>query len=223
VEREVSDAIEEGICLFRHSGRGEHSGVVPTFWHLSGDMPQMVAALPKRRGSGLMERNQLIRVFETYGLPERMSMDNGQPWGDTTGRFTALERWLMRQGIQAGHSHPHHPQTQGKLERLHETLKAELSQGRHFRQMREAQQAFDAWRNDYNLERPHEALGQRSPASRCQPSPRRHVPAPAPPQYGTHMQVRKVDANGRLGFRNHVLKIGRIDLKQCAAFVGKPV
>jgi hypothetical protein len=158
----------------------------------------------------------------------------------------------MRQNIKVGHSRPYHPQTQGKLERLHETLKAELLQGRYFKQMQAAQQAFDAWRDDYNLERPHEALGQRSPASRYQPSPRRYVPEPAPPQYGAHMQVRKVDASGRLSFKNHLLKIGkafirenlgireeaedgiyslwwfstkigRIDLKQRSAVVGKSV
>jgi hypothetical protein len=118
--------------------------------------------------------------------------------------------------------------------------------------MQAAQQAFDAWRDDYNLERPHEALGQRSPASRYQPLPRRYVPEPAPPQYGAHMQVRKVDASGWLSFKNHLLKIGkafirenlgireeaadgiyslwwystkigRIDLKQRSAVVGKSV
>jgi transposase InsO family protein len=197
-------------------------------------------------------QNHLVRVFDLYGLPERMTMDNGAPWGDTTGRFTALELWLMRQGIRVGHSRPYHPQTQGKLERLHETLKAELLQGRHFKKNTQTQRAFDAWRNGYNLERPHEALGQHSPASRYRPSPRSYVPVPAPPQYGTHMQVRKVDANGRLNFKGLALKvgkafvrenlglredaedgiyslwwystnIGRIDLKQRSVVVGKSV
>ena len=72
---------------------------------------------------------QLIKVFERYGLPERMTMDNGAPWGDTTGSWTALELWLMRQGIRVGHSRPYHPQTQGKLERFHRSLKAEVVHG----------------------------------------------------------------------------------------------
>jgi transposase InsO family protein len=73
-------------------------------------------------------RQQLVRVFERYGLPARMTMDNGAPWGDTTGSWTALELWLMRQGIRVGHSRPYHPQTQGKLERFHRSLKAEVLQ-----------------------------------------------------------------------------------------------
>jgi transposase InsO family protein len=97
-------------------------------------------------------------VFERYGLPARMTMDNGAPWGDTTGSWTALELWLMRQGIRVGHSRPYHPQTQGKLERFHRSLKAEVLQGRWFTDASQLQQVFDDWRAVYNLERPHEAL-----------------------------------------------------------------
>ncbi|MCM7520449.1 IS481 family transposase, partial [Enterobacter chengduensis] len=71
-------------------------------------------------------QQQLVSVFERYGLPDRMTMDNGAPWGDTTGTWTALELWLMRLGIKVGHSRPYHPQTQGKLERFHRSLKAEV-------------------------------------------------------------------------------------------------
>ncbi|MGT1907289.1 DDE-type integrase/transposase/recombinase, partial [Enterobacter chengduensis] len=77
-------------------------------------------------------QQQLVSVFERYGLPDRMTMDNGSPWGDTTGIWTALELWLMRLGIKVGHSRPYHPQTQGKLERFHRSLKAEVLQGKWF-------------------------------------------------------------------------------------------
>ncbi|MBP1020236.1 integrase core domain-containing protein, partial [Serratia fonticola] len=73
------------------------------------------------------------------------------PWGDTTGSWTALELWLMRQGIRVGHSRPYHPQTQGKLERFHRSLKAELLQGRWFTHAAQLQEVFDAWRDTYNL------------------------------------------------------------------------
>ncbi|MDR2092069.1 MAG: integrase core domain-containing protein [Azoarcus sp.] len=88
----------------------------------------------------------------------------------------ALELWLMRQNIKVSHSRPYHPQTQGKLERLHETLKAELLQGRYFKTNEQAQRAFEAWRNDDNLERPHEALGQQQPAGRYRPSAPEAIP-----------------------------------------------
>ncbi|CAH6636237.1 Integrase core domain [Pseudocitrobacter vendiensis] len=81
-----------------------------------------------------------------------MTMDNGSPWGDTTGTWTALELWLMRQGIRVGHSRPYHLQTQGKW----------------FTDSGELQRAFDHWRTVYNLERPHEALGMAVPTSRYQ-------------------------------------------------------
>ncbi|WP_336714344.1 MULTISPECIES: integrase core domain-containing protein, partial [unclassified Cedecea] len=82
----------------------------------------------------------------------------GAPWGDTTGTWTALELWLMRQSIRVSHSRPYHPQTQGKLERFHRSLKAEVLQGQWFTDSQQLQRAFDHWRTVYNLERPHEAL-----------------------------------------------------------------
>lgn len=157
---------------------------------------------------------QLVRVFETYGLPERMSMDNGAPWGDTTERFTGLELWLMRQGIRVGHSRPYHPQTQGKLERLHRSLKAELLQGRWFVDALQIQHAFDDWRQTYNLERPHESLEMHTPASRYQPSTRSYCAHPAPPEYDTSMSVRRVDVNGRLSFKGKQLNIGKAFIRE---------
>lgn len=71
-------------------------------------------------------QDKLIGTFERYGLPERMTMGNGAPWGSILGVWTQLELWLMRQGISVSHSRPYHPQTQGKDERFHRTLKAEL-------------------------------------------------------------------------------------------------
>jgi transposase InsO family protein len=159
-------------------------------------------------------QNRLIDVFTRYGVPERMTMDNGAPWGDTTGSWTGLELWLMRQGIRVGHSRPYHPQTQGKLERLHATLKCELLQGCRFTDLGQAACAFDRWRQDYNQERPHEALAGHSPVSRYRPSVRHYTPNPAPPQYADAMKVRKVDGSGKLSFQNKALKIGKAFIRE---------
>ena len=77
-------------------------------------------------------QQRLTRIFRRYGLPERMVMDNGAPWGhDADHHHTPLTVWLLRLGISVSHGRPYHPQTQGKDERFHRTLKAEVFAWRH--------------------------------------------------------------------------------------------
>src|SRR5262245_1603547 len=65
-------------------------------------------------------RQCLVAIFRRYGLPLAMLMDNGSPWGNTSGeRHTIFTVWLMRLGIKVSHGRPYHPQTQGKDERFH--------------------------------------------------------------------------------------------------------
>ncbi|MGZ5903138.1 MAG: IS481 family transposase [Reyranella sp.] len=116
-------------------------------------------------------RERLERIFRRYGLPEAFFVDNGTPWGDASGaRWTRFGVWLLKLGIDLLHSRPYHPQSRGKNERFHRTLNAEVFALTRLRDLAEAQQAFDRWRSCYNLERPHEALGQEVPASRYRPS-----------------------------------------------------
>lgn len=118
-------------------------------------------------------RSALDRTFRQYGLPDAIFVDNGNPWGDSSGqRFTRFSVWLIKLGIDLLHSRPYHPQSRGKSERFHRTLKAEVFALKRFRDLTEVQRAFDAWRSVYNLDRPHEALGQDVPASRYRVSPR---------------------------------------------------
>jgi len=116
---------------------------------------------------------RLELVFRRYGLPDAFFVDNGSPWGDSSGqRWTRFGVWLLKLGIDVLHSRPYHPQSRGKNERFHRTLKAEVFALERFRNLAEVQRAFDVWRTVYNLERPHEALGQEVPASRYRPSVR---------------------------------------------------
>jgi hypothetical protein len=110
---------------------------------------------------------RLITAFRRYGLPWRIATDNGPPWGDG-GRndFTLLTVWLIETGITMSHSRPCHPQTLGKDERFHRSLKAEALQGPPFADLAEAQHAFDQWRHVYNAQRPHDALACRSIATK---------------------------------------------------------
>lgn len=154
-------------------------------------------------------QEHLIRVFRRYGLPLRMTMDNGSPWGDQTGVYTALEVWLMGQGIKVGHSRPYHPQTQGKLERFHRSLKSEVLQGRHFMDLNSAQQAFDIWRDVYNQKRPHQALDMQVPATRYSSSPREYQEQQMTPEYTDGDVVRKVQVKGEIYWRNREYSIGK--------------
>jgi transposase InsO family protein len=155
-------------------------------------------------------QTELTRVFERYGLPWRMTMDNGSPWGDDGGvGLTGLTAWLIRLGVSVSHSRPYHPQTQGKDERFHRSLKAELLRWITFRDLQHVQQHFDPWRDTYNLERPHEALGMAAPVTRYSMSSRR-MPYTLPPiEYGSDDHVRKVDAYGYIGFRGLKIRAGR--------------
>ena len=122
---------------------------------------------------GATVRSRLEPIFRRHGLPDAMFVDNGGPWGDSQGsKWTQLRVWLAKLGVALIHARPYHPQSRGKNERFHRTLKAEVFALRRFNSLAETQRALDAWRELYNFERPHEAIGMRTPASRYRPSPR---------------------------------------------------
>jgi transposase InsO family protein len=122
---------------------------------------------------GATVQGHLEATFRHYGLPDAIFVDNGSPWGDPSGaRWTRLGVWLLKLGIAVLHSRPRHPQSRGKNERFHRTLKAEVFAVERFADLAATQRAFDRWRDTYNFERPHEALGFDVPASRYRPSSR---------------------------------------------------
>ena len=163
-------------------------------------------------------RGALEAIFRRYGLPDRMLMDNGSPWGSSHAerRYTGFELWLMALGIAVSHGRPYHPQTQGKDERFHRTLAIEAIGRRSFADLADCQRRFDAWRQVYNAERPHDALGLATPVARYRPS-RRAFPATIEPyDYGAGAVLRRVNDKGWLSFRGHAVKLGR-------AFIGHRV
>lgn len=155
-------------------------------------------------------QEQLTGIFRGYGLPERMLMDNGSPWGDDAHQpYTRLTVWLIRLGVQISHGRSYHPQTQGKDERLHRTLQDELLSLYMLLNLPHCQVHFDCWRDVYNHERPHEALDMQPPASRYQPSPRPFPEGLPPILYDTGDIVRKVDASGKISFQNRSFRVGK--------------
>jgi len=162
-------------------------------------------------------RGKLITTFRRAGLPWRMLMDNGSPWGnDLEHVHTPLTVWLMRLGVGVVHSRPYHPETQGKDERFHRTLKAEVLSGRSFRDLQHCQRAFDQWRPIYNFERPHESLGMQVPASRWRPSPREYPEQLPPVEYAPGEDLRRVQTLGWISYRGHQARVPK-------AFTGQTV
>jgi transposase InsO family protein len=156
-------------------------------------------------------QQELRSAFRRYGLPWRMTMDNGSPWGNSDDRhdFTPLVVWLMRLGVAVSHSRFHHPQTQGKDERFHRTLRAEVLAQRRFKDLAHVQRCFDQWREIYNSVRPHESLGMQVPQQRYRPSPRPFPERLPPLEYGPEDQVRSVQHGGWLTFRGRMFRIPR--------------
>lgn len=153
-------------------------------------------------------QGQLVAIFRRYGLPERMNMDNGSPWGSGPGQpWTPLTVWLARLGVGVSHSRPYHPQTNGKAERFHRTLKRDVLRGRSFADMPACQAAFDGFRETYNALRPHEALGLGVPASRYRASPRSYPDALPSVDYDDADQVRRVQQGGWISFRGRNLRL----------------
>jgi transposase InsO family protein len=146
-------------------------------------------------------RGRFEKAFEEYGLPARIRSDNGAPFA--TRGLSGLSRlsvWWLKLGILPERIAPGHPEQNGRHERMHRTLKQETT--RPAKLTRGLQQlAFDAFREVYNTERPHAALGHDTPAQHYKPAPR--GPAPTPElEYGPGSEIRKVSNSGTVIYRS---------------------
>lgn len=161
--------------------------------------------------NGDIVKRHFIDIFEEHGLPYRINFDNGSPWASVSSRyykFTVFTLWLIRLGVQVSYSKIRRPQTNGKLERFHRTLKSELLQYHHFLNLADAQEHFDPWRLEYNHERPHESLGLKSPMTRYEFSNRQYRDELPPIEYRITDIVRRVDAAGKISFNSKKIFIG---------------
>ena len=138
----------------------------------------------------------LDRVFEEFGIPDAILCDNGAPWADNHGGYTPFEIWMMQMDVTPMHGKPGHPQTQGKDERFHRTLKEDLLLRKPLTDLAEAQKEFDEFRDCYNHERPHGALELDVPAKHYRPSRRKVVENPTEPEYDSGKNLRKVNCCG---------------------------
>ena len=141
------------------------------------------------------------RLFHEFGIPDRIRTDNGTPFASIAlGRLSRLSVWWIKLGILPDLIEPASPQQNGRHERMHKDLKAEATippAGNRSAQ----QKRFNAFRIDFNEIRPHEAHGQRPPASVYEPSTRPFPKKLQAPDYPAHFETRKVSTNG--GIRWH--------------------
>ncbi len=138
-------------------------------------------------------------AFKEYGLPKIIRSDNGVPFATTAiGRLSRLSIWWIRLGIHPELIEPGKPQQNGRHERMHKTLKQETTRPAAAT-LRGQQRRFDHFCKEFNEVGPHEALGQETPASLYEPSPR-EFPSKLPPiEYPAHFEKRLMSRNG--GFR----------------------
>ena len=154
-------------------------------------------------------QEHLETTFRRHGLPDGIYVDNGSPWGDSSGqRWTRLSVWLLKLGIEVVYATPYHPQGRGKNERFHRTLNEEVLALRPFTKLSQMQHAFDAWLEIYNFERPHDALGLEVPAKRYSPSSRA-MPAKLPKvEYDQGTIVRSISrATAFISFRGRTWNV----------------
>lgn len=158
-----------------------------------------------KRPRGPEVRRALERAFREYGLPRSIRTDNGPPFASVgIGSLSPLSIWWVKLGIIPERIQPGHPQQNGRLERLHRTLKADTASPPQTNPTRQ-QQTFDRFRQTYNAQRPHEALGQLPPAAAYSPSSRPYPSRLNSPQYGADLTVRKVRSNGEIKWKGDLI------------------
>ena len=148
-------------------------------------------------------KRSLIRVFTENGLPNAILCDNGSPWGDSCNGYTPFEIWMMQMDVLPIHGRPGPPQTQGKEERFHRTLNEDVIKRIMLKDLEHAQQVFDAYRLEFNTERPHSALGLDVPAKHYKASTKSFPTFVREPYYESGQTLRKVNCKGYVSIRRH--------------------
>jgi transposase InsO family protein len=177
-------------------------------------------SLLRCRGVIRPDHEQVRPIFEAafaeFGLPKAIRSDNGAPFASTgAGGLSALALWWIKLGIAPERIKPGKPQQNGRHERMHRTLKAEAASP-PAATLKEQQERFDRFRREFNEERPHEALGQKTPASFYVASSRPYPCALREPVYDQAAAVRKVRSSGEIKWNGEFVFVSQV-------LIGEPV
>jgi putative transposase len=150
------------------------------------------------------------RVFKAFGLPRRIRTDHGVPFAtNTLARLSQWSAWWVRLGLLPECIAPGKPQQNGRHERMHRTLKADTTRPPGAN-LRAQQRQFNRFREEFNYERPHEALDMRPPAACYESSPRK-MPHRLPPlEYPDRFEVRYVSANGGIRWNHQWVNVSHV-------------
>ena len=155
------------------------------------------------------------RVFREYGLPKSIRSDNGVPFASPNSLFnlSRLSVWWLRLGIEIERIRPGHPQENGRHERMHLTLKKETTKppGKNFLQQ---QARFDDFQDEYNTDRPHEALDMKYPAEVYSQSQRIYQGLP-PIEYPFHDRTIQITCCGRICIGKMKINLSQVFAGQC--------
>jgi transposase InsO family protein len=163
-------------------------------------------------------RPVLTRLFQQYGLPERIRTDNGAPFASCAlARLSQLSVWLLQCGIRPELIAPGHPEQNPRHERMHRTLKAATTRP-PAADHRAQQRCFNTFREEFNADRPHESLGMQPPATLYHPSPRAYRGPVEPLEYPGHFELRKVSRNGGIRWQQAWVNVSHVLAEETVGF-----
>lgn len=164
-----------------------------------------------------------VRAFDEFGVPDSILSDNGAQFAGFRGGYTKFEKWLMDHDVLPIHCRLKHPQTQGKIERFHRTMKSELLNHKSFSNITEANKYLQEWRTKYNNIRPHEALGMKRPADVYVPSNKEYIDTVVPYEYGGEYRIIKVNSWGYVRFDNRQVYLSETMIGEYIEFRPNPL
>ena len=164
------------------------------------DHSRFAIRIAPRLGTANVVIPVFTEAFREFGLPDSILSDNGAQFAGFRKGYTQFERWLMDLDVLPIHGRIKHPQTQGKIERFHRTMKHELLNHTTIANIEDAKIKLYNWRDKYNNIRPHEALGRKRPGDVYEPSQRQYNEKIKGYEYGGEHHVIKVNSWGYARF-----------------------
>lgn len=162
-------------------------------------------------------------AFYEFGMPYSVLSDNGAQFAGFRQGYTQFEKWLMNHDVLPIHGRIKHPQTQGKIERFHRTMKAELLNHYQIKNIEDAEQTLQEWRMKYNTVRPHEALGMRCPSEVYERSRKSYIDEVPRFEYCGEYHVIKVNSWGYVRFAHHQLYLSETMIDEYVEFRPNPL